>query len=40
MTTRSVPDVPPRGEPYAEAYALRHEAPIWDRYLERFGLGD
>ena len=38
MTTRSRPDRPPRGEPYAEAYAHRHEALIWERYLERFGL--
>ena len=39
MTTRSRPDIPPRGEPYAEAYAHRYEVMIWKRYLERFGLG-
>jgi hypothetical protein len=38
MTTASLPDYAPRGEPYAEAYARRHEAVVWDRYLERFGL--
>lgn len=27
-----------RGEPYAEAYARRHEGLIWDRYLKVFGL--
>lgn len=27
-----------RGEPYAEAYALRYEAKIWERYLETFEL--
>ena len=26
-----------RGEPYAEAYALRYEAAIWERYQEAFG---
>ena len=29
---------PNRGEPYAEAYALRHEAVIWGRYQEAFGF--
>jgi hypothetical protein len=38
MTTASLPDNAPRGEPFAEAYARRHEAVVWDRYLERFGL--
>lgn len=28
---------PNRGEPYAEAYALKHEAVIWGRYQEAFG---
>ena len=28
---------PNRGEPYAEAYALRYEAVIWERYQEAFG---
>jgi hypothetical protein len=27
-----------RGEPYAERYALRYEAGIWDAYLQEFGL--
>ncbi len=27
-----------RGEPYAEAYALRYETQIWERYLETFEL--
>ncbi len=27
-----------RGEPYAEAYALQHEALIWERYQEAFDL--
>lgn len=27
-----------RGESYAEAYALEHEAVIWDRYLQVFDL--
>ena len=27
-----------RGEPYAEAYALKYEAQIWQRYLESFDL--
>lgn len=27
-----------RGEPYAEAYARKYEAVIWDRYLNVFGL--
>jgi hypothetical protein len=27
-----------RGEPYAEAYARRHEGLIWDRYLAAFDL--
>ena len=27
-----------RGEPYAEAYALQHEALIWERYLDTFGI--
>jgi hypothetical protein len=27
-----------RGEPYAEHYALRYEARIWDGYLREFGL--
>jgi hypothetical protein len=38
MTTPARPDRPPRGEPYAEAYALRYEARIWDDYMDRFGL--
>ena len=29
---------PNRGEPYAEAYALRYEALIWERYQEKFDL--
>ena len=29
---------PNRGESYAEAYALRHEAVIWGRYQETFGV--
>lgn len=37
MTSKSR-TVPGRGEPYAEAYALRYEAKIWERYLETFGL--
>ena len=28
---------PNRGETYAEDYALRHEAQIWERYQEAFG---
>lgn len=27
-----------RGEPFAEAYALRHEEEIWDKYNRAFGL--
>ncbi len=37
MTTRSKVRAS-RGEPYAEAYALRHEAVIWERYQEAFGV--
>ena len=36
MTTRSRVRAS-RGEPYAEAYALRYEALIWERYQEAFG---
>ena len=36
MTTKSKVRAS-RGEPYAEAYALRHEALIWERYQEAFG---
>jgi len=36
MTTKSKAQAS-RGEPYAEAYALRHEAVIWGRYQEAFG---
>ena len=35
MTTKSKARAS-RGEPYAEAYALRHEAVIWGRYQEAF----
>jgi hypothetical protein len=35
MTTRSQADAA-RGEPYAEAYALEHEAKIWDAYWRVF----
>ena len=35
MTTKSKVQAS-RGEPYAEAYALRHEAVIWGRYQEAF----
>ena len=38
MSVAARPDRPPRGEPYAEAYARRYEARIWEGYLERFGL--
>ena len=38
MTTRSQGRAA-RGEPYAERYALRYEAQIWDAYLREFGLG-
>lgn len=37
MTTKSQVKAS-RGESYAEKYALRHEAQIWSRYLEQFGL--
>jgi hypothetical protein len=37
MTTRSRHS-PARGEPFAEEYARRHEARIWDEYVRRFGL--
>ena len=37
MTTKSKVRAS-RGEPYAEAYALRHEAVIWERYQEAFGV--
>ncbi|MEM7172061.1 MAG: hypothetical protein AAF530_17965 [Pseudomonadota bacterium] len=37
MTTKSKLDCA-RGEPYADAYALRYEAEIWDSYLRRFEL--
>ena len=37
ITTRSQ-DWCARGENYAEAYALRYEETIWDRYTEVFGL--
>jgi len=37
MTTKSKVRAS-RGEPYAEAYALRHEAVIWERYQEEFGV--
>ena len=36
MTTKSQVRAS-RGEPYAEAYALRYEAVIWERYQEAFG---
>lgn len=38
MTTPARPDRPPRGEPYAEAYARRYEDLIWEAYVDRFGL--
>lgn len=37
MTTRSERDCA-RGEPFAEAYAQKHEALIWDRYTRAFKL--
>jgi hypothetical protein len=37
MTTRSKVRAS-RGEPFAEAYALKHEAVIWERYQEAFGV--
>ena len=37
MTTKSK-DRASRGEPFAEAYALKHEAIIWERYLKAFDL--
>jgi hypothetical protein len=37
MTTAN-PDVAPRGEPYAEAYALRVMDEVLPLYLRRFGL--
>ena len=37
MTTRSQRRAA-RGEPFAEEYARRYEARIWNDYLERFGL--
>lgn len=37
ITTRSRA-VSARGERYAEAYALRYEARIWDAYAREFGL--
>ena len=37
MTTKSKVRAS-RGESYAEAYALRHEAAIWGRYQEAFGV--
>jgi hypothetical protein len=37
MTTRSRRESA-RGEPFAEEYARRYEARIWDDYLDRFGL--
>jgi hypothetical protein len=37
MTTQSRNDCG-RGEPYAEKYAYRHEALVWERYLNDFGL--
>lgn len=37
MTTKSQVRAS-RGEPYAEAYALRYEAVIWERYQEEFDL--
>ncbi len=37
MTTKSQTHIG-RGEPYAEAYALRYEAKIWERYQETFEL--
>lgn len=37
MTTRSKKNIA-RGEPFAEAYALQHEALIWDRYTRAFKL--
>ena len=36
MTTKSKVRAS-RGETYAEEYALRHEAQIWERYQEAFG---
>ena len=36
MTTRSRRAA--RGEPFAEAYARRHEAQIWDAYVRRFNV--
>ena len=37
LTTKTQ-GTPNRGESYAEAYALRHEAVIWGRYQEEFGV--
>jgi ElaB/YqjD/DUF883 family membrane-anchored ribosome-binding protein len=37
MTTRSQRSAA-RGERFAEEYARRHEARIWDDYVRRFGL--
>jgi len=37
MTTKSKVRAS-RGEPYAEAYALKHEAVIWGRYQQAFGV--
>ena len=37
MTTRSRHDAA-RGERFAEEYARRHEARVWDEYLRRFNL--
>ncbi len=37
MTTKSKVRAS-RGETYAEDYALRHEAQIWERYQEAFGV--
>ena len=37
ITTKSRAETA-RGENYAEQYAFKHEALIWERYIERFGL--
>lgn len=38
MTTRTKGGRGPRGEPYAEDYARKYGALIWERYLKEFGL--
>lgn len=38
LSTKKKVDNAPRGEDYAERYAFKYEAIIWDRFFERFPM--